>query len=286
MDCYNNSNVLEFDFTMGQFLKDFFIPSRETPLWTQSPYINYIKTTFPIDDENNLYLTYKEYSPPILEINYPNGNFDDEYKYIYIQCPKITNLLQNCFTNRIVGTNTYVRYYQQNAPDFVSPVFKIADNNETENNVYDFNNNNNKVSILSKYDFLDNGKQPFNPFQVITPTLQNLKQNISVTTNKNYYLPYNIRNKNKLFLQLDLNYNDFALLLHSISLSGSEIIIFHDSFISYADMYNSPYMIRNFQFTKTSLTEFNIWLNSQSQQINIGEILDIPIQLFISKEVL
>ena len=99
-------------------------------------------------------------------------------------------------------------------------------------------------------------------------------------------MQYDIRNKNKLFVQLDLNYNNFALLLHSVALSGTSNIKFNDSYISTADMYNSFYIIRNFQFTKTSMTEYQIWNNSQTQQINIGEILNIPLQIFISKEAL
>ena len=282
MECYNNSNVIEFDFTMGQFLKDFFCYNPGASI--KSDNLIFTPEDIEISDTKRYYLAYRTYKPPILEINYPNGNFDDEYKYIYIQCPKITNLLQNCFTNRITGNNTYTKYFQQNGGDVLKPVFKISDTNETIiNNVNWKDINNNFIMSLSDKLYMFDGGQEINSIiQIITPTENNLISNLNAETNKPFYIPYNLRNKNKLYLQLDLNYNNFALLLNSC--------LFNINVSTYSwnslDVINQSPLIRNFQFVKTSSTEYSIWLNSQSQQINVGEFLDLPIQIFISKETL
>ena len=277
MECDKNSNVLEFDFKMGQFLTDFFSHGIIRQISKNIKFVEYM-----IYVSGNMHtIEYRTYKPPILEINYPNGNFEDEYKYIYIQSPKITNFLQNCFSNNITGTNRYISYFEQNAPDFVSPVFKIADNNDTyfhNINWYSINQND-VMSIYNKLIFFDAGATTLNPIQINTPTENNLNSKLTLTTNRNFYLPLNLRNKNKLYLQLDLNYNNFALLLCSMLFKPD----FDDSDPDYI---NSKFLIRNFQFTKTSITQYYLWQNMMSQQINIGEILDIPIQIFISKEAL
>lgn len=282
MECTNNSKVLEFDFTMGQFLKDFFCynPGEST----KSDNLILTLEEIEISDTNRYYLAYRTYKPPILEINYPNGNFDDEYKYIYIQCPKITNLLQNCFTNRITGDNTYVKYFQQSGGDVLKPVFKISDTNEAIINNVNWKdiNNNYIMSLSDKLYMFDRGQNPNSFIQIITPTENNLISNLNAETNKPFYIPYNLRNKNKLYLQLDLNYNNFALLLNSCLFN---IDFTNESWRTLDNINHSP-LIRNFQFVKTSLTEFKIWWNTHSQQINVGEFLDLPIQIFIAKEAL
>ena len=94
-----NSNVLEYNFTLNDFLKGFFtdfetqptnnISVAETPYYKKYFY-NYIVTSDEI-----YYYTAMSYKAPIITLPQAYGNFEDEYKYIYIQTPDFTDFIYN-----------------------------------------------------------------------------------------------------------------------------------------------------------------------------------------------
>lgn len=285
----DNSNVLEYNFTLNDFLKGFFTdfetqPTNDTSV-AETPYYKKYFYNYIVTSDEIHYYTAMSYKAPIITLPQAYGNFEDEYKYIYIQTPDFTDFIYNSWSPYSTGTNIYASYMTQSLT-MPTPIFRINNSracelvNESAGDIFRLHNGNNRV-IWSYFKTNNNSSALRSNINLIPSNI--LKANMMINNNHTFIIPYSMRNKKELYIQLDTGNNAFGLLLNSMKpdLNFNTYTNYskNSSFETFKDILitnNAVGFQNNLAFTESTC--------QQAIQTNIMDIMKKPIQVLISKE--
>ena len=285
----NNTNILEYTFTLGDFLKGFFTDFEVIPtdnsVSIETPYYKKYFYNRIVSDTETHYYTAMSYKAPVLILPYAYANSEDEFKYIYIQMPDFTDFIYNSWSPYSTGTNAYANYMAQNLINPI-PLFRINDSktcelvNESAKDIFMLQNANNKV-VWSYFQY--NNASPMVRSNINLIPCNTLKSSFMLTTNETFIIPYSMRNKKELYIQLDTGNNSFGLLLNSMKPELN-----YTTYTTYTK--NTPVsVLENTMITNNAVgfqnnLAFRDVTSKQAIQTNIMDIMKKPIQILISKE--
>lgn len=285
----NNTNILEYTFTLGDFLKGFFTDFEVIPtdnsVSIETPYYKKYFFNNIISDTETHYYTAMSFKAPILILPYTYANSEDEYKYIYIQTPDFTDFIYNSWSPYSTGTNSYATYMNQNLIKPI-PLFKINDNktcdlvNESARDIFRLQQGNTRIAWSY---FQSNNASSMVRSNINLIPCNTLKSSFMLTTNETFIIPYSMRNKKELYIQLDTGNNSFGLLLNSIKPELN-----YSTYMTYTQ--NAPVSILdNIMITNNAVgfqnnLAYTALTCRQAIQTNIMDIMKKPIQVLISKE--
>ena len=283
-----NTNILEYTFTLGDFLKGFFTDFETLPTNTSTDETPYYKKYFinrTITSDEIFYYTAMSYKAPILILPYAYANTEDEYKYIYIQTPDFTDFIYNSWSPYSFDTNPYSLYMKQDLTNPI-PLFRINDSktcdlvNETAKDIFEFSNGNQRIV----WEYIQNtNSSTINRSNINLIPCNILHSSFMATTNETFIIPYHMRNKKELYIQLDTGNNSFGLLLNSMK---PELNVY--TYMSFTN--NTPVSeLENIMITNNAVgfqnnLAFSEYTAQQAIQINIMDMMKKPIQILISKE--
>ena len=284
-----NTNILEYTFTLGDFLKGFFTDFETQPTGTtmndETPYYKKYFYNRIISSDVIHYYTIMSYKAPILILPYAYANTEDEYKYIYIQTPDFTDFVYNSWSPYSISTNAYALYMKQNLTNPI-PLFRINDSktcdlvNETAEDIFKFTKGNERIA----WGYIEtNNANSISRSNINLIPCNILHSSFMATTNETYIIPYHMRNKKELYIQLDTGNNSFGLLLNSMKPELN-----YNTYMSYTA--NTPVSeLENIMITNNAVgfqnnLAFSESTAQQAIQTNIMDMMKKPIQILISKE--
>lgn len=319
----NNTNILEYEFTLNDFAKDFFIQEKKndfTP-WTYSrmvytqykTYVDYLESknwlgtvsmkNFQTIGENasrywrgtNLWI----YRLPIIKID-KNVDNPSDYKYITIVCDYSKTLSNthlysgNLFANNINTTLNKASFYISNNNDITEK--------DIDSNIY-WNNqiSSNPYRYTTPYG-INYPDTSFSSNLVVTnvfaPPTNILKNAYNMPNNISRILPYHLKNNQTLYIQLAPYLNEIynALLSFKQSIIVTGLTTYSGDTIVARNNYNFIYNQNSNNLIGFSLNDYELYYNNTTSKTiqsstfmkssfeNILGILNTKVIVYLSKE--